>query len=91
LPHFFLDDGRSLYDLLGTGLSLLVVGESNAAAFEAAAAARAVPLRVIHLPRDPTGLLGATALLVRPDQHIAWRGEADTPNAGAAIDLVRGV
>ena len=28
--------------------------------------------------------------LVRPDGHVAWRGDTDPENAGAVIDTVRG-
>jgi hypothetical protein len=43
---------------------------------------------------DVSDLTGAAAevrlVLVRPDQHIAWRGEAAPPQARALIDLIRG-
>ncbi|WP_031068121.1 FAD-dependent monooxygenase [Streptomyces sp. NRRL WC-3742] len=75
LPHAWLPDGRSLYDLLGAGLTLLVHQESDIEAWAETAERRGVPLTVVRLD----GLLpapdsGTAALLVRPDQHIAWRG-----------------
>ncbi|WP_406006042.1 FAD-dependent monooxygenase [Streptomyces sp. NBC_00637] len=93
LPHSWLPDGRSLYDLLGDGLTLLLpAGDRKAgrAAFTREAAARGVPLATV----DVTGLVpperyGAPMLLVRPDQHIAWRG-ADGTRAGDVLDVVRG-
>jgi hypothetical protein len=41
----------------------------------AAASAAGVPVRLVHAPqlRDR---LGADLVLVRPDQHVAWRGSA---------------
>jgi hypothetical protein len=61
-------------------------------AFAAEAAARSLPLSVIHLP-DPAAreLYGADNVLIRPDQHVAWRG-AQVPEGGAAavLDLVLG-
>jgi hypothetical protein len=61
-------------------------------AFAAEAAARSLPLSVIHLP-DPAAreLYGADNVLIRPDQHVAWRG-ARVPDGGAAtvLDLVLG-
>jgi len=57
------------------------------------AAAHGVPLTVIEL-RGQTleELYGVSLLLVRPDQHVAWRGESvDRAMAEAIIDRVRGV
>lgn len=93
LPHSWLPDGRSLYDLLGDGLTLLLLAgdrEPDRAAFAKEAAARGVPLTTVDL----TGLVpreryGAPMLLIRPDQHIAWRG-ADGTQAGDVLDVVRG-
>lgn len=93
LPHGWLPDGRSLYDLLGDGLTLLLLAgdrEPDRAAFAKEAAARGVPLTTVDL----TGLVpreryGAPMLLIRPDQHIAWRG-ADGARAGDVLDVVRG-
>lgn len=88
LPHHWLPDGRSLYDGLGDGLTLLRLRDDGAIGpFVASAATRGVPLRVLDL-RDqvPVGDYGAALLLVRPDQHVAWRGAAvDRAGAGAII------
>ncbi|GAA4736458.1 FAD-dependent oxidoreductase [Modestobacter marinus] len=77
LPHAWLPDGRSLYDLLGEELTLLRLGRAvSAEAFTTAAARHDVPLRVLDLDHVP-GLresCGADLVLVRPDQHVAWRG-----------------
>jgi 2-polyprenyl-6-methoxyphenol hydroxylase-like FAD-dependent oxidoreductase len=94
LPHLWLPDGASLYDRLGNGLSLLRLrDDANMVPFIEAAATRSVPLTVIEL-RGPTleERYGASLLLVRPDQHVAWRGmSADRLTAEAVIDRVRGV
>lgn len=56
------------------------------AAFRAAAAARGVPLTVLDLPDLPGAeAYGAPLLLVRPDQHIAWRGGPGAAGSAAAI------
>ncbi|MCZ2815928.1 FAD-dependent monooxygenase [Modestobacter sp. VKM Ac-2984] len=77
LPHTWLPDGRSLYDLLGEEFTLLRLDRSAATeALAVAAARRNVPFRVVDLAHL-TGLrerYGADLLLVRPDQHVAWRG-----------------
>lgn len=94
LPHLWLPDGASLYDRLGSGLSLIRLrDDADVSPLIEAAAARGVPLTVIEL-RGQTleDLYGSSLLLVRPDQHVAWRGTSvDRPMAGAVIDRVRGV
>jgi len=53
-----------------------------------AAALRGVPLTVLDLqPRDPYrhGLV-----LSRPDQHVAWRGDAVPADPLRLIDRIRG-
>jgi 2-polyprenyl-6-methoxyphenol hydroxylase-like FAD-dependent oxidoreductase len=94
LPHLWLPDGASLYDRLGNGLSLLRLrDDADVAPLIEAAAAREVPLAVLELRGQRLDdLYGASLLLVRPDQHVAWRGASlDRPTAGAVIDRVRGV
>jgi 2-polyprenyl-6-methoxyphenol hydroxylase-like FAD-dependent oxidoreductase len=90
LPHVWLPDGTSVYDLLGEDFTLVRLGPAaDGNALSAAAARLGVPLRVLdlaHLPRLRT-LYEADLLLVRPDQHIAWRGSA-TPDP---IGLLRTV
>lgn len=94
LPHLWLPDGASLYDRLGNGLSLLRLrDDADVAPFIETAAARGVPLSVIEL-RGQTleERYGASLLLVRPDQHVAWRGTSvDRLTAEAVIERVCGV
>jgi len=83
LPHWWLPDGSSLYDHLGPGFTLLCpegVSEPGVAALAARAARRRIPLAVVHAPASYPW--SKEFLLVRPDQHIAWR--ADDP---AALDI----
>ncbi|MCZ2848823.1 FAD-dependent monooxygenase [Modestobacter sp. VKM Ac-2978] len=92
LPHTWLPDGRSLYDLLGAEFTLLRLDRAAATEGLAAAAARRnVPFRVVDLEHVP-GLrerYGADLLLVRPDQHVAWRG-AEPADAEALLARVVG-
>ncbi|MEV4010511.1 hypothetical protein AB0J35_08425 [Nonomuraea angiospora] len=77
LPHRWLAPGVSLYDRLGRGFS--VVGDQRLpGAAELAEQARelGVPLRAVDLPGTPL-------VLVRPDQHVAWRGRAPRRRAKA--------
>ncbi len=77
-PHKWLDDGRSLYDLFGSGFTLLVTSEGLADEVESArldAEQTETPLDIVLMP-DPmlANLYGADLVLIRPDQHVAWRG-----------------
>ena len=77
-PHAWLDDGRSLYDAFGDGFALVTAQGAEAEAARAAWEARetATPLRVVAPPEVAVReLYGAALTLVRPDQHVAWRGE----------------
>jgi 2-polyprenyl-6-methoxyphenol hydroxylase-like FAD-dependent oxidoreductase len=94
LPHAWLSAERSLYDELGHELTLLVVGEQPGQerdAVEQACRTRGIALSVVDV--SAAGLrerYGAHLLLVRPDQHIAWRGDRLPDDPVALIDKVRG-
>ena len=91
-PHFWLADGRSLYDAMGPGYTLLRFDPSVDVSALAAAAARAgVPLGVLDV--GAAGIPDAyrqKLVLSRPDQHVAWRGDETPEVPGALIDLIRG-
>lgn len=90
-PHVALGGGEILYDRLGSGFALLRLGAADPGPIVAAAATRGVPLTVVALDRDDVrALYGAALELVRPDQHVAWRGEAAPEDAVKLIDRVRG-
>ena len=76
-PHMWLDDGRSLYDAFGPGFALVVAdsaAEDEVALAEAEARELGVAFEIVR-PGDRTPLLYRAELtLVRPDQHVAWRG-----------------
>jgi 2-polyprenyl-6-methoxyphenol hydroxylase-like FAD-dependent oxidoreductase len=93
LPHTWLPNGQSLYDTLGTGLTLLTFGGSDSSAMAEAARGRGVPLTIADLGGLDLGQDDQTsAMLVRPDQHIAWRGsQLSLHAADAVLDHVLGV
>lgn len=87
LPHCWLPGGGSLYDQLGTGFTLVGpagAGDANVADFSERARALRIPLTVTAAP--PGYPWRDEFLLVRPDQHIAWRA-ADP----AGVDLAAAV
>jgi hypothetical protein len=60
----------------------------GATAIEAAAHARGVPLKTLR-PEPPAGLYRSKFVLIRPDQHIAWHGDA-AADPFAIVDRARG-
>ncbi|GAA5162504.1 FAD-dependent oxidoreductase [Amycolatopsis dongchuanensis] len=86
-PNGVLDPyGGTLYDRIGNDFALLVLSADREAerAFTAEAAARRLPFTVVHLDGTGAGeVYDAPLVLVRPDQHVAWRGAA-LPEGGAA-------
>jgi hypothetical protein len=90
-PHVFLEDGRAIFDLFGPGFTLLRFGEANTGEFEGAARARGVPLRTVDIvDRRARELYERPLVLIRPDQHVAWRGDRAPRDPLAIIDHVRG-
>jgi hypothetical protein len=91
LPHAWLDDRRSLYDLLGPGFTLLRLGPSaDPEPMVRAARERELPLELVDLSeRGLEPRYEAPLVLVRPDHHVAWRG-GDGADPDAVLDLVRG-
>ena len=56
-----------------------------------AAAQRGVPLKLIEVDaHDAQSLYAHNLVLLRPDRHVAWRGDEEPVDPVALIDLVRG-
>lgn len=92
-PHHWLDKDRSLYDLFGDGFTLLVLGAVDGDDLPAArreAKASGTPLKIVALT-DPAlrQLYETDRVLIRPDQHVAWRGQK-WPSAERLLELVTG-
>ena len=92
-PHAWVSDEKSTIDLFGRDFVLLSLAGSRGkeSAFVSAAAARAMPLDVIEID-DPeiATLYEQPFVLVRPDGHVAWRGDATDVDSQLVIDTVRG-
>lgn len=92
LPHFWSRSGQSLYDRLGPGFALVCRDDAIALdplrdAFRAAG----VPLTVVDIAADDIPAVYTHALtLARPDQVVAWRGDAPPHNPTALVDLIVG-
>lgn len=76
LPNFYLGDGRALLDCLASGFTLVAIGETPIGNAEAVAGRLGIPLTAVRLEEEAVlEKLGAKLLLIRPDQHVAWRGD----------------
>jgi hypothetical protein len=78
-PHLFDDAGKAIYDqLCPTGLTLLRFnGQGDPSPFQQEAARHNIPLRVVDVESlRARQVYGTDLALIRPDQHLAWRGNA---------------
>jgi hypothetical protein len=92
-PHAWLRDRRSILDLFGRGFVLLRLGLNapEGSALESAAAKRGMPLKTVTMFEPHVEqLYGRRLVLVRPDGHVAWRGDQMPGNADLVIEAVRG-
>ena len=92
-PHVWLQDGCSSLDLFAPGFTLLRLGENlpDTAGLITAAQTQGLPLTLCAIDYAPlTALYQMPLVLVRPDGHVAWRGQMDPYNAAAIIARVRG-
>ena len=89
-PHGWVN-GTSLYDLLGRDFTLLCFADEpqrGAANWQAVAQAMGMPLDVLYVSsRELQALYGARYVLIRPDHHVAWRGDEDA-DPGALLAMV---
>ena len=92
-PHAFLADGRSTLDLFGRGFALIGFGAdmAEAAPLLEAARQRHLPLTFTAIAEPHiAALYERKFVLVRPDGHVAWRGDRMPEDAPCVIDVVRG-
>jgi hypothetical protein len=86
-PHAWLADRSSLFDHLGSGFTLLLLPrrKDDGDAFASAALGARIPLTryTVDLP-EIDDLYQAGMALIRPDQHVAWRGDR-TPDDAARV------
>ncbi len=93
LPHVWLDDGSAVQDRLPAfGFTILRLGKSNVdvAPLQNAIAAYGAPVTTLdipdHIARD---IYGYDLLLLRPDMHVVWRGDA-APDAAEVARIATG-
>ncbi len=93
-PYFaFIEDGTPIYDHIGHGYSLLCTDAGvDVSGLVTAAAACGMPLNVIDIEFEPRArdVYDHALVIVRPDDRIAWRGNASAADPEALIDMLRG-
>jgi hypothetical protein len=80
-------------DLIGDGYTLLRLGHSNAdtSGLERAMRALGVPFEIVTVSDDiARDVYGRDLILLRPDLHIAWRGNDAPADPGHLAALVTG-
>lgn len=94
LPHTWRADGSAVQDHIpDSGYALLRLGGTAAdtASMEQAFRARGAPLSVIEVAEDaPRALYGHDLLLLRPDLHVVWRGDAPPADPAALAATATG-
>ena len=93
LPPRALPDGTNAYDRLGAGFTLFSHSDHAdlARKFEDAARDLSVPLNVVHLENcDAFSDWQAQAVLVRPDNYVAWTGPSEEDPAAILTHCIRG-
>lgn len=95
-PHVFLSDGKtSIHDLFGTGQEFTLVDFTTEGqyihSFQPAAKTLGVPLKVLHLLDEEHvhQVWQRDAVLIRPDDHVAWRAALEPNDLDA--DYILGV
>ena len=94
LPHVWIEPGRvSVHDRLGDAYTLLRLGAqpADAAALSKAFAEIGAPFAVVDIEGGaPREVYGFDYLLIRPDLHVAWRGNGLPDDAAALARKVTG-
>jgi 2-polyprenyl-6-methoxyphenol hydroxylase-like FAD-dependent oxidoreductase len=96
ISHVWLSDGRAMQDVLGDDYTLLDLGDppSDPAQLVAAFRRAGAPVEVVPLDAPHAReVYGCPLLLLRPDLHVAWRGEhlpANQDELDALVAMVTG-
>jgi len=91
VPFSLLPDGRPITDAIGSGYTLLRRDPSiDVDALVEPLRRAGAPVEVVDVASDATALYDHALLLVRTDQHIAWRGDAVPADAEGLADKLLG-
>jgi 2-polyprenyl-6-methoxyphenol hydroxylase-like FAD-dependent oxidoreductase len=92
LPHVWVGD-TPIQDLIGSGYTLLRLGGTDVPVSELERAMRVhgAPLEMLTIDdQAPRDVYGFDLILLRPDLHVAWRGNAIPKDPGRLAAIVTG-
>jgi 2-polyprenyl-6-methoxyphenol hydroxylase-like FAD-dependent oxidoreductase len=93
LPHVWCNDGTAMQDHIPEGFTVLKLGgtRADATALQRAIAARGAPVAVLDVPdRIVREVYGYDLILLRPDLHVVWRGNAAPEDAAEVAAIATG-
>jgi 2-polyprenyl-6-methoxyphenol hydroxylase-like FAD-dependent oxidoreductase len=93
LPHVWLDDGTALQDRIGDGYTILRLAGSKADmdGLARAIAAHGAPVAVLDVAEAAArDVYGYDLILIRPDMHVVWRGNAAPEDAARVAAVATG-
>jgi len=93
LPHVWLDGHTAIQDRIGRGYTLLRLrnSKSETSGLEKAMRALGAPFEVLDVPdRVARDIYGFDLILLRPDLHVAWRGNRLPAEPAQLAALVMG-
>lgn len=92
-PSVILPDGKPLFDLFGPWFTLVdFSGDGRADALLEVAAVQGLPVRhTVVTDRAARELWENDLVLIRPDHHVAWRGNRSPDDPREVVLRVRGV
>lgn len=93
LPHVWLNDGSAVQDRLPAfGYTILRLGKTriDAGPLERAFASYGAPVKTLDIADDiAREIYGHDMMVLRPDMHIVWRGNAE-PDAAEVAAIATG-
>ena len=92
-PHYWIGERVSLFDQLGPWFTILRLGPAapDTDRLVAAAESAGVPVKVLDVAEDAArDLYERDLAIIRPDQHVAWRGNRPPDDPGALWATITG-
>ena len=91
-PHLWLNQDQSIFDKFGLEFTLLQFNrDKDPRPILKAAQLTGVPISLVQVDNEEAREIYATDLvLVRPDQHIAWRSDSSPPDPEALVRKIAG-
>jgi 2-polyprenyl-6-methoxyphenol hydroxylase-like FAD-dependent oxidoreductase len=93
LPHVWLGDGTPMQDRIPDGYTILKLGgtQADASGLEKAIRSRGAPATILDVPdRIAREIYGYDLILLRPDLHVVWRGQAAPEDATEVAAIATG-